>query len=86
LLYIFFNIFIGDTLSLITSCLGSCHVTLHASLAVQSSARLLSILTNQTTALGMYLAVIPKDLVDSSLFGQLKYAPWRDSTLDVARC
>ena len=53
LLYLFF--FFRDTLTSIitTSCLGSCHVTFHSSLTVQS-ARHLNILTNQTTALGMY--------------------------------
>jgi hypothetical protein len=52
---------------------GSCHVTFHSYLTVQSYARLLNILTNQTAALGMYsVFFIPKDLVGSLLTGQLK--------------
>jgi hypothetical protein len=43
-----------------TSHLGSCLVTFHSSL------------TNQTTALGMYLVLIPKELVGSSLIDELK--------------
>jgi nucleoside diphosphate kinase len=39
---------------------------------VQSYARELSILTNGTTAIGMYSVLIPEVLVGSSLIGRLK--------------
>ena len=59
--------FFGDPLSL-----GSCHVPFHSSLTVHSYARQLNILSNRTTALGMYSVLIPKDLLGSSLISWLK--------------
>jgi hypothetical protein len=43
-------LFFGDTQHLTTSCLGSCHVTFHLSLTIQSYAGQLTILTNGTIA------------------------------------
>jgi hypothetical protein len=51
LLYICFNFVFGVTLT--TSRLGSCYVTVYSSLVVQSNARKLNILANGTTSLGV---------------------------------
>ena len=66
----FFSISIHKHLT--TSCLGSCHVTFHSSLTIQSNSRQLNILFNQKSALGVYSDFIPKDLVDSLLISQLR--------------
>ena len=54
--------------------MGSPHVTFQSSLTVQSYARQLNIhvVSNQTTALGMYSLLMPKDLVGKSMIGRLK--------------
>jgi hypothetical protein len=40
-----------------------------------------NILTNRTTALGVYTILVTQDLVGSSLIDQL-YKPWRDTHTD----
>ena len=47
-------------------------MTFHSSLTVQSYARQLNMLTNRITALGMYMVLLSKNLIGSSLIGSLK--------------
>ena len=60
--------------------MGSYYVTSHSSLTDQSFARKLNILTNETTVLGVYSDLIPKELVGSSLIVLLK-----NKNLDVTQ-
>ena len=60
--------------------MGSYYVTSHPSLTDQSFARKLNILTNETTVLGVYSDLIPKELVGSSLIVLLK-----NKNLDVTQ-
>lgn len=58
LLYHFLLLFFLVIQHLATFCLGSCHQTFHLSLTLQSNTGQLSILTNETTAHGLYFVLI----------------------------
>ena len=47
-------------------------VTFHSSFTIQSYEKQFNILTNETTALGVYWGFMPKDLVGSLLIGEWK--------------
>ena len=85
LLYICFNFVFGVTLT--TSRLGSCYVTVYSSLVVQSNARKLNILANGTTSFGVYSVVISAYLVSlSMLIRRWTISTRRDRICIVDRC
>ena len=63
----FFYIFWGETLSSNNILLGSCHVTFHSPLTVQSYERQLNILTNWRTGLGMDSVLKGRFIVNRSV-------------------